>query len=125
MNAADRFPRFAALRSVVFLNRFYAPDVAATGQILADLAEDLARAGWDVTVITGRAAYAGDHVPLPASEVRNGVRVIRVWTTTLGRLPMAGRAAGYATYLWGAFWALLRARRGSVVVAMTDPPFLL
>ncbi|HYW05530.1 MAG TPA: glycosyltransferase family 4 protein, partial [Longimicrobium sp.] len=47
------------------------------------------------------------------------------WTTTLGRLPMAGRAAGYATYLWGAFWALLRARRGSVVVAMTDPPFLL
>jgi hypothetical protein len=27
---------------VVFLNRFYAPDVSATAQLLTDLAEDLA-----------------------------------------------------------------------------------
>ena len=107
--------------SVVFLNRFYAPDVAATGQILADLAEDLARDGWNVSVITGRTPYAGDAPPLPRAETRAGVRVTRVRTTAARR----GRVAGYASYLWGAFWALLRAPRGSVVVAMTDPPFLL
>ncbi|MBD0318828.1 MAG: glycosyltransferase family 4 protein, partial [Gemmatimonadetes bacterium] len=107
--------------SVVFLNRFYAPDIAATGQLLADLAEDLVREGWDVSVITGRTAYSGDAPPLPREEVRAGVRVTRVWTTAARR----GRVAGYASYLWGAFRALLRAPRGSVVVAMTDPPFLL
>jgi glycosyltransferase involved in cell wall biosynthesis len=105
----------------VFLNRFYAPDIAATGQLLADLAEDLARAGWDVSVITGRSPYSGDAAPLPADELRAGVRVRRVWTTAPGR----GRVAGYLSYMAGAFRELLRAPRGAVVVAMTDPPFLL
>jgi colanic acid biosynthesis glycosyl transferase WcaI len=117
----------SAVRSVVFLNRFYAPDVAATGQILADLAEDLARDGWDTTVVTGRGRYrdATEGAPLPAAEVRNGVRVRRVWTTTLGGASIVGRLASHASYLCGAFCALLRARRGTIVVAMTDPPFLL
>lgn len=113
-----------SVRSVVFLNRFYAPDVAATGQMLADLAEDLARDGWETSVITGRGRYAAG-APLPRAELRNGVRVRRVWTTTLGGAPVVGQLAGYLSYLCGAFCALLRARRGTLVVAMTDPPFLL
>ena len=111
--------------SVAFLNRFYAPDVAATGQILADLAEDLAAQGWETTVITGRARYDGQGEALPRSELRRGVRVLRVWTATLRRRPMLGRVLACATFLLSAFPALWRVPRRSVVVAMTDPPFLL
>ncbi len=117
--------RIVPVPSVVFLNRFYAPDVAATGQILADLAEDLAAQGWDATVITGRTRYEGEGEPLPRSEMRRGVRVLRVWTATLRRSPMLGRVLACATFLLSTFPALWRVPRGSVVVAMTDPPFLL
>ena len=39
---------------LVFVNRFYWPDEPATAQLLADLAEALARRGFAVTVIASR-----------------------------------------------------------------------
>ncbi|HEX8903408.1 MAG TPA: glycosyltransferase, partial [Longimicrobiaceae bacterium] len=111
--------------SVVFLNRFYWPDVAATGQMLADLAEDLAAAGWKVTVVTSRTGYHAEGGPLPREEVHNGVRIVRVRATRFGRGRIAGRVGDYASYLAGAFLRLLRIPRPDLVVAMTDPPFLL
>ena len=115
MNGA-RAPR------VVFLNRFYWPDVAATGQMLADLAEDLAAAGWDVRVVTSRSVYGGAGTPLPRNETRNGVRIHRVRTTRFGQQTIAGRLGDYVAYLFGAFWAALRGTRPDLIVAMTDPP---
>lgn len=44
-------------RKILAVNRFYAPDHSATAQILADLAEDIARHGQAVTVITSRLRY--------------------------------------------------------------------
>jgi len=111
--------------SVLFLNRFYWPDVAATGQMLTDLAEDLAAAGWEVTVVTSRSGYDGDGGPLAREEVRRGVRILRVNTTRFGRDSLLGRAGDYATYLSGAFVRLLRLPRPDVVVPMSDPPLLL
>ena len=54
----------------VFLNRFYWPDVAATGQMLADLAEDLAAAGWDVQVITSEGEYTQSDGGSPTRDNR-------------------------------------------------------
>jgi hypothetical protein len=34
---------------VLLINQFFWPDMAATAQLLADLAEDLAADGWQVT----------------------------------------------------------------------------
>jgi hypothetical protein len=51
-----------------FLNRFYAPDVSATAQLLTDLAEDLAGRGEEVTVITSRLRYEEPAARLPASD---------------------------------------------------------
>ena len=63
---------------VVFLNRFYAPDVSATAQLLTDLAEALVGRGEAVTVITSRLLYEDAAARLPARERRNGVRIRRV-----------------------------------------------
>ncbi|MBI2795323.1 MAG: glycosyltransferase family 4 protein [Gemmatimonadetes bacterium] len=112
----------AALPRVLFLNRFYWPDVAATGQMLADLAEDLAAAGWDVQVIASMGAYAAGGAALPRNEVRNGVRIHRVAATRFGQGTLAGRLGDYLAYLGGACLAALRAPRPDLVVAMTDPP---
>lgn len=108
------------MKSLLFVNRFYWPETPATGQLLSDLAEGLAARGWSVTVITS-AADAG----IPRREIRNGVSIRRVRSSRWGRHGVLGKATDYGTFYLGAVLAVLRqAARGSIVVAMTDPPML-
>lgn len=118
MTPVTRAPR------VIFFNRFYWPDVAATGQMLADLAEDLAAAGWQVRVITSQARYAGDGPPLAPHEAHRGVSIRRVRSTRWGQGSLAGRIIDYLTYLGGAFVAAMGGDPPDLVVGMTDPPVL-
>ncbi len=118
MTPLPRAPR------VIFLNRFYWPDVAATGQMLADLAEDLAAAGWQVRVVASQARYAGSGPPLAPRESFRGVEIRRVWSTTAGTGSLAGRLLDYVIYLVGALASALTGPRPDLVVAMTDPPVL-
>ena len=110
---------------VIFINRFYPPDISATSQMLGGIAPRLAALGYDVAVLTSRLRYDNPKANLPASETLAGVLVKRVWTTRFGRSGLAGRAVDYLTFYWSIIWALLgTARRGSVVVVKTDPPLL-
>lgn len=112
---------------LIFVNRYYWPDESATSQMLSDVATGLAAAipDLDVCVITSRMRYEGGHEALPAEEVRHGVRIKRVRSSSFGRANLAGRAVDYATFYLTAAWMLLRlARRGDLVIAKTDPPLL-
>jgi hypothetical protein len=52
--------------------------MAATAQLLADLAEDLAADGLQVAALTARGQYAGgDSGPLPRREIWRDMRVRR------------------------------------------------
>jgi len=109
---------------VVFVNRYYHPDISATSQILTDLATHLA-ARRAVHVIASRQRIDAPGAALPAQETVDGVTVHRVWTSRFGRDRLAGRALDYLTFHALAAWRILRlARRGDVVVAMTDPPLM-
>jgi glycosyltransferase involved in cell wall biosynthesis len=113
----------AALR-VCYFNRSYWPDTGATGQLLTELAEDLARRHrMTVTVVAG---YPSRHdgPPLPQSETRNGVRIIRARGTTLSPRTFAGRAANYLTYFVSALLTAMRLPQQDVTVALTDPPII-
>jgi glycosyltransferase involved in cell wall biosynthesis len=110
---------------IVFVNRYYYPDLSATSQILTDLAVHLAESGMDVTVVTGRQRYTGARVALPARERLRGVHVLRVVTTGFGRVRLAGRAADYLSFYFSAFWQLVKLlRQGDIVIAKTDPPLM-
>lgn len=110
---------------VLFINRFFYPDHSATSQMLTDLAQDLARDGVDVTVITGRQRIDDPSAKLARRERIRGVQVRRVWGTRFGRSSVAGRAVDYLSFFVGAGWRLAReCRRGDVVVAKTDPPLI-
>lgn len=109
---------------IVFVNRFFAPDHSATSQMLTDLAVALAAAGADVHVVTSRLRCGGG-AQLPREETVGGVAVHRAWSSAFGRGSLAGRALDYATFCAAATLALRAlARRGDVVVAMTDPPLV-
>lgn len=108
---------------VCYFNRSYWPDTGATGQLLTELAEDLAgRHGLDVTVITGYPLHGAD--ACASSEVRNGVRVIRARGTTFSPRRFTGRALNYLTYFVSALWAGLRIPKQDLTVALTDPPII-
>jgi colanic acid biosynthesis glycosyl transferase WcaI len=113
----------AALR-VCYFNRSYWPDTGATGQLLTELAEDLAAVhGMTVTVVTGYPA-GRDAAALPPAETRNGVRIIRARGTTWSPRSFAGRAANYLTYFLSALAMARRLPRQDLTVALTDPPII-
>lgn len=109
---------------IVFLNRFFYPDISPTSQILSDLAFHFAE-DHEVHVITSRLQYDEPAERLPARERVRGVVVHRVWSSRFGRSSLAGRTADYLTFYASAS-ARLRtvARRGDIVIAMTDPPLI-
>lgn len=108
---------------VCYFNRSFWPDTGATGQLLTELAEDLAAVhGMQVTVVTGYPLKSDG--PLAATETRNGVRIVRARGTTLSQRSFAGRATNYVTYFLSALWTALWLPRQDVTVALTDPPII-
>ncbi|MDB5901594.1 MAG: bme8 [Betaproteobacteria bacterium] len=113
------------MQRVIFVNRYFYPDLSATSQILSDLAFYLASIGVDVIVITGRQHYTDAAASLPPRETLRGVQVIRIATTAFGRTHLLGRAFDYMSFYATAFWELIRRiRRRDIVVAKTDPPLM-
>jgi colanic acid biosynthesis glycosyl transferase WcaI len=111
---ASRRPR------LLVLNQYYWPGVEATAQLLTELCEELAEE-MDVRVVTG---VLHGHEEEPRDFVRNGVRVIRVPSTSFERSKLAARASNYITYLANALLRSLRGLRPDVVICMTDPPII-
>lgn len=106
------------------MNQFYWPDVAATAQLLTDLAEALARRGHEVHVVCSRGGYGGESVRLPREEIRNGVHIHRAAATGLGRKRILHRLCDYATFYASALQRSLVLPRADVCVALTTPPFV-
>jgi colanic acid biosynthesis glycosyl transferase WcaI len=112
-------------KRVILLNRYFYPDHAATSELLSDLSFALSRRGFAVIVITSRLRYDNPAAALPSQETVQDVDIRRVWTSRRGRHRLIGRSLDYLSFYLSAGWCLWRlARRGDVIVAMTDPPLL-
>jgi colanic acid biosynthesis glycosyl transferase WcaI len=105
---------------LLVLNQYYHPGVEATAHLLTELCESLA-SDYSVTVITGRIHDREDE---PDYEMRNGVEIIRVHSTSYDRAALGRRIANYFTYLARALRRGLVAERPDVVLCMTDPPLV-
>lgn len=111
--------------NIIFVNRFFYPDISATSQLLSDLAFGLAEKGCRVQVVTSRMRYDDERAVLPKYEVIRGVTVHRVNTTRMGRARNRHQIVDYSSFFIMALWVLVRVtKRGDTVVAKTDPPLL-
>ncbi len=110
---------------VALVNQYFWPDRAATAQLLADLAEDLAAAGHRVTAIAGQGSYvSGREGRLCARESWRGVDVRRVPCSDLGRGSTLARLADYGSFLAGAGARLAWGERPDVAVLLSTPPLV-
>ncbi|HRI81928.1 MAG TPA: glycosyltransferase family 4 protein [Opitutaceae bacterium] len=106
-------------RQVIFINRFYWPEKPATGQLLTDLAEELAARGQTVTVVTSGLSA------LPRSETHRGVGIHRLRSARSQSSGAAAKALAWTGFSIAALWWLFRRlNAGDTVVLMTDPPLL-
>lgn len=113
------------VKKIIFINRYFYPDVSATSQMLTDLAVDIAGRGYSVEVVTSRQSYQNPSESFPASENVSGVKVRRIWTTRFGRSNLLGRSLDYLAFYFSALFALIRVvNRSDIVVAKTDPPLI-
>ena len=118
---------------IVFFNRSFYPDIAATGQLLTELCEDLVQVyDCQVSVVAG--------VPLLPSHERvsqrqpglffdredyRGIQILRARGTTFPKRHVLGRASNYLSYALSACYAgLLRLERPDLIIALTDPPII-
>jgi glycosyltransferase involved in cell wall biosynthesis len=105
---------------LLVLNQYYAPGVEATAVLLTEICEELATT-YDVTVVTGRLR---GHETEPDYELRNGVEVIRVHSTSFDRAQLVYRAVNYLTYVARTLRRGLVGSRPDLVLSMTDPPVI-
>lgn len=103
---------------ILFLNQFFWPDTAATGQLLSDITEQLAATGETVSVICGSASYGGT-----TSSPQPKVQIVRLKNSSFSR-KVAGRMGSYLSFLLGALWQSFRLKRPDVVVTLTTPPLV-
>jgi glycosyltransferase involved in cell wall biosynthesis len=109
---------------LLFINRYFYPDISATAQLLTELAEDLAAKGESITVITGNTAYADTSSRLAQQEIYKGIQILRVGLTHFGRARTLGRLADYVSFWVAAFLTAVRAKRHDCLVVLSDPPLL-
>jgi colanic acid biosynthesis glycosyl transferase WcaI len=108
---------------LLIITQVYVPDPAAVGQQIADTAEEMARRGWDVHVLTSARGYDDPSVRYPRREVRSGVHVWRLPLSSFGKGSIAVRLVAQSLFL---VQAVLRAALTpgiTTVLVSTSPPF--
>lgn len=117
MNNASKYP-------LVFVNRFFWPDISATSQILTDLAFALGEQGYDVHVITSRLSYDDPTARFAPSEKVRGVTIHRVRTSGFGKTHLIGKAADFLSFYINALLKVMCFGYRTRFIVKTDPPLL-
>jgi len=110
------------LQKLLFLNRSYWPDSEATGQLLTDLCEHLAKS-FDVHVVCGQPNSASDTDYLTSGiQCRNGVTIHRLKHTQFVKRVPAGRLLNLVSFTRGTQRYLKKCDlQPDIVVCETDP----
>jgi len=109
---------------ILLLNQTFYPDVVATAQYLSRVAEELARRGHDVTVVSSRRAYDQPENVFAKSEIWRGVRILRVNSTRFGKGSKWRRILDFGSFIFTCCLQLVRLPRQDLVVALTSPPLI-
>lgn len=110
--------------NVLLLNQCFYPDVAATGQYLADLAQGLSERGHKVTVITSDRGYDDPSRRFVRRETWRGIKIVRIRSLNPGKEARWRRAVNFASFLIVCAFRLLLTSRFDAVLVLTSPPLI-
>ena len=114
--------------TILVINQYYRPDVASSGQLLAELCEFLHSQNITVHVITGQPSYTSEAPKVPEQELINGVTVHRVSLgKSIGKKTLLTRMTGYCKFLirsWVLAHKIARRTKPDVIMTLSNPPFV-
>jgi colanic acid biosynthesis glycosyl transferase WcaI len=127
-STSERLPTSApsatpAPRLLILTHYFY-PETAAVAQFTTEIAQDFARRGGEVMVVTSRAPYQRDAQPLPAHDRLGAIRIRRVLGTRFDKRRLWGRLLNLATFVAGAAIETTVGFRGYDVLLVCNAPLL-
>lgn len=109
-------------KHICLISQVYIPDPTSVGQHMADVAVELVRRGWRVTVLTSAVGYDDPKETYPLSEIINGVEIRRVPYSSFGKKTIAHRLAGQFSFSAQVLWHALRLKSVDVLFVTTSPP---
>ena len=112
---------------ILVIQQHFYPEVAATGQLLLDLCEDLVKAGYKVKVITGNPTEIPQEVQrrnILRKENYKGIEIFRLKNTAFDKYRMAGRVLNYLSFHFLIFFHMLFYERPDLVFVLSTPPFI-
>ena len=104
------------------ISQVYPPDPAAVGQYMHDAAKAMAERGAEVRVLTSARGYDDPSTKYPPREDMDGVQVIRLPLSSLGKKTIAHRLVAQSLFLLQAILRGLFTRRLSCILISTSPP---
>ena len=115
-------------KKLLIYAHYYIPDVAATGQILSELAEGMLKC-FDITVICVVPSYNGIVEEKYKrqkyyKEEMNGVKLLRIRVPEFSKSKKFSRIKNIVTYYFGAMKATFRVGRMDYVYSISQPPIL-
>ena len=115
-------------KNILVINQYYEPDVASSGQLLAELCEGMVASGQKITVVSAQPSYESNNSKAEPFETLNGVDVHRIsMNGTRGRANIFFRALGYFRFLIFSIFKSLQISKNKdfdVVMTLSNPPFV-
>lgn len=112
---------------ILFINQHYYPDFAATGQLLAELCEDLVRFGFKITVITGmpeKGTFPSE-AEIAKIEQHKNLTIYRIDNHPAGNKTIINRLIHFVSFWLGSIIkALFLSEKYDYVFVMSTPPLL-
>lgn len=113
--------------NILVIQQHFYPEVAATGQLLLDLCEDLVKTGYKVKVITGNPTEIPQEIQrknILRKENYKGIEIFRLKNTTFNKYMMTGRVLNYLSFHFLIFFHVLFCERPDLVFVLSTPPFI-
>jgi glycosyltransferase involved in cell wall biosynthesis len=105
------------------LCEYFYPDLASTGQLMTELALELTRKGFEITVYTAKPTYV-DNKDAPKYEILNGIIIHRVFYLNANKNTHFGRALRTLSFMASTFFSLLFSEENTLLFIISNPPLL-
>jgi len=114
--------------TILVINQYYRPDVASSGQLLAELCEFLSSSGITIHVIAGQPSYTSNAPRVLQEEISNGVIIHRVSLgKSIGKTTLITRLSGYLKFMLRASILarkIARKTNPDAVITLSNPPIV-